>query len=202
LSSLARPHKVRNPLLACSAGLLLCCCARGLDQYLTIGARWFEGLVAAFFLLVWLGTALEESALWRKQLASFAMGLLAGLALPNGPIDPPRGVVTASVGGRFAGDLFAALDRIDRDPASVLGTTLTVSGAWTPASGGQAATVSRRIMACCAADTIAVGFDVLAAQRTTPPAGSNVVVSGTLRAQMRNGEVRYELAHAAVRRLP
>lgn len=192
---------MRNPLLGCSAGLLLCCCARGLDQYLTIGARWFEGLVAAFFLLVWLGTALEEKALRRKQLASFAAGFWAGLALPNGPVDPPRGVVTASVGSGFAGDLFAALDRVDRDPASVVGTTLTVSGEWTPASGDQAATVSRRIMACCAADTVAVGFDVLAAQRTTPAAGSNVVVKGTLHAQMRNGEVRYELADGIVRRL-
>jgi hypothetical protein len=79
----------------------------------------------------------------------------------------------------------------------VLGGYVSVSGVWTPPSHGHAATVSRRVMACCAADAIDVGFDVHGA-RGPHGAGQAVVVHGFVHAVLAGGELRYSLDDARV----
>jgi uncharacterized membrane protein YcgQ (UPF0703/DUF1980 family) len=96
------------------------------------------------------------------------------------------------------GDLFALLDQIDVDPRALLGHRVTVSGDWSPASGSQTATVSRRVMTCCAADAVRVGFDVLPSREVRLPEGKPVRVDGVLRSRLRDGDIRYVIDGAIV----
>jgi hypothetical protein len=144
----------------------------------------------ALLVLAWKGVRLMPSLA-----GAFAIGVALGLALPGSL--PVGTVATHSPGGAHDGDLFALLDRLDDDPRAVLGNYVSVSGVWTPPSGGHAATVSRRVMACCAADAIDVGFDVRGAYgplRTGQP----VVVRGFVHAALAAGELRYSLDDARV----
>lgn len=128
-----------------------------------------------------------------------AAGALAGLLLPSTAPDAPGGVVTRAAGAGFHGDLFDVLDALDRDPAMVLDRSVTVTGRWTPSRGDDAATVSRRIVQCCAADAVDVGFDVRTSGPTRDIAtGTLVRVRGVVRASMRDGEVRYVLERSVV----
>jgi hypothetical protein len=126
-----------------------------------------------------------------------ALGAALALTLPNTAPPAAEEVVTRGARGG-SGDLFALLDGIDRDPRSVLGTRVSVTGEWAPPRAGRPATVSRRIMTCCAADAIAVGFDVIPVGRPLPRPGSVVRITGVLRSSMRGGEMRYEIASAGV----
>ncbi len=163
-----------------------------------------------------------ERAVQSHRLLSWA--LVAGFAfstlLPRSPL-PPLSVMTHAPArmqhrGDHAprrdraedddGSLFDALERIDRDSASMIGTWLQVTGTWTESHDGAPATVSRQIMTCCAADSIAVGFDVApdapAASATQPPvSGASVRVSGRLRESMVDGETRYCIGNATITRL-
>jgi len=135
----------------------------------------------------------------RAQLvAALVAGSLAALTLPRMPPPVAGDVISRAPKTNATGDLFALLDRLDSAPDGMLGTRETVGGEWTPAAAGNAATVSRRIMACCAADAVAVGFDVVPAARAAIAAGAEVRVSGTLRSSMRDGELRYALVDASV----
>ncbi|MBC5805229.1 MAG: hypothetical protein DLM53_02180 [Candidatus Eremiobacter antarcticus] len=158
-------------------------------------------------------TVHRHPLLWWALLAGFGFSAL----LPRSPL-PPLSVMThapdrmqqrrhaAPRRDRADDDdasLFDALERIDRDSASVVGTWLQVTGTWTRAHDGAPATVSRQIMTCCAADSVAVGFDVTpdttdAAVTELPASGAYVQVSGRMRASMVDGETRYSIGNAAV----
>jgi|GEM_PF-6891356 len=187
---------------AAVAGFLLAAVARGADRYLTVAPRPLLMTIALLLLLTALFRKPHGRIVWyRTRAAGFLAGLIASIPLPLTPIAPPAGVVTAAVGRGFAGDLFEVLERIDQDPGAMDGTTVTVSGEWTPSTAEGPATVSRRLMACCAADTVAVGLEVLGDRRYTVNAGTMVAVSGIVRARISKGDIRYGLAHARVRPL-
>ena len=151
---------------------------------------------------VWVCSSVALALLTRarkQDAAAFCVGALLGCTLPTNA--PPTGtVVTAPIGGRERGDIFALLERIDSDPSRVLGKRVIVSGEWAPARRDSPATVSRRVMTCCAADAVAVGFDVVGGVATPIPTGAWVRVSGTLAVVMLDGEARYRIGRASVRR--
>jgi hypothetical protein len=191
-------HDQGAAVLACVAGFLGCALARGVAQFLTNMPRPFMIATALVVLIGLLQISRSTKALRASGLSLLA-GACAAMVLPAGSIAAPSGVVTSSPGSGFAGDLFVLLDRLDEDPKAVLGERFTVSGEWNPATKSEAATVSRRIMACCAADSIAVGLDVFSERPYTGLAGSIVVVSGVLYAHVRRGELRYALTRAIVK---
>ena len=129
-------------------------------------------------------------------------GAGAGSWLSNTAPAAPRDVVARAPRGHIAADLFDALDALDANPAVFDGRTIAVSGTWTPASALSAASVSRRVMSCCAADAVDVGFDVTPNAAEHIGAGAWVVVSGRVRVRLRDGELRYELGGATVRPAP
>lgn len=133
--------------------------------------------------------------------AAAACGIVVALALPESPPPAPGAVSTRAVAGAMRGDLFDALDRLDSAPDAVLGSTIAVTGTWTPASGGDLATVSRRIVSCCAADAIDVGFDVRLARDARVDAGAWVRVEGTVGERVVDGDVRYVLEQSRIRGL-
>jgi hypothetical protein len=185
--------------LAVVAGFLLSAAATGADRYLTTTPALVAAAAAAFLLCARARVVRSARAARAALLPGLLAGALAAAPLPHAAIGPPAGVVTGSLGGGLSGDLFQTLDRIDQNPAALMGSRLTVSGDYAPASDGSAATVSRRIMACCAADTIAVGFDLFSDRPYRGPAGSAVVVSGALHERLVRGEIRYSLNHAIIR---
>lgn len=186
-------------LLSYVSGFLFCIVCRGADQYLTTSPRAFT-LASGGLLLVASLQLSTESVASRKRLAlSMLAGIGAAFVLPLAFPDAAGEVITAPLVHGYSGDLFRALDRIDQDPAAMLNTKLSVSGDWTPATADRAATVSRRIMACCAADSIAVGFDVYGDEVYPMVRRSAVMVSGILRARVVDGEIRYALTHAHIR---
>jgi len=72
---------------------------------------------------------------------------------------------------------------------------------WRPRDGDTLATVSERVMACCAADAVDVGFDVLPARVVAVAAGTQVRVGGIVDEVLRRGETRYVLRAADVKPL-
>ena len=148
------------------------------------------------------GLVLAACAMMRANgpaaIAMIAAGFLVGLLLPSTPPPVAGGVVTHGVGAAATGDLFDVLDRLDEDPSGVLGREVAVSGEWTPPEQGRAATVSRRIMSCCAADAIAVGFDVQPDRTPNAKPGDWVRVKGLMRERLRDGDRRFVLEHSSV----
>src|SRR5215472_11749157 len=69
-------------------------------------------------------------------------GFLIAASLPVVPPLNPGKIVTRNIPRHESGDLFALLDKLDRDPASVLGSQAIVSGGWTPPTAGRPASVS------------------------------------------------------------
>ena len=132
-----------------------------------------------------------------RRIASWLAGVVIGLTLPSTPPATTGNVSTRAPVGRRAGDLFELLDRIDRDPHDAVGRRFAVTGFWKPAVGDDAPAVYRPVMTCCAADAVAVGFDVISSGAGRVKCG-RVEVSGTLRALMKDGETRYALADATV----
>lgn len=130
---------------------------------------------------------------------ALALGVLAGAWISSGSAPQVRDVEAHVPHVHGDADLFDALDALDADPSSALGRTIAVSGTWTPPHGGWPATVSRRIMSCCAADAVDVGFDVTPRGRVSIHSGTWVRVSGRIRISLRDGDVRYEIADATVR---
>ena len=136
--------------------------------------------------------------------AGFA-GLMIGMALPAGLPPPGSTVLThwrsLPLTSPQAGDLFAALDLLDRRPDALVGRRIAVEGRWHPARSQALAAVSQTVMACCAADAIEVGFDVVPARAVHFAAGSYVRVGGVVSQTLRDGEVRFALIDATVRAL-
>jgi hypothetical protein len=125
-------------------------------------------------------------------------GLAAGLLLPSTPPPIAGDVRTQSAGSALFGDLFETLDRLDEDPSRVIGHRVSVSGEWAPASPDRLPTVSRHVMNCCAADAIAVGFDVELARTHDIARGTWVCIAGVVRERIRDGERRYVLEQSTV----
>lgn len=178
-------------LLGALAGLAFTVFATGASRTLVA----LPPIVVAGFGSAMLVLAAKRIRLTPALAGALTIGVALGLALPRSL--PVGEVSTSSPGGAHDGDLFALLDRLDDDPRAVLGRSVSVSGVWTPPSHGHAATVSRRVMACCAADAVDVGFDVrggLAALH----AGQFVSVRGVVHAVLADGELRYSLDDARV----
>jgi len=112
---------------------------------------------------------------------------------------PVGAVIEHAPGLPPSSDLFALLDALDAHPRDVLGRRARATGTWTPAHGVASASVSRRVMACCAADAVDVGLDVKPEREVTLDGGTDVCVAGVLAARLRDGELRYEIARAMVR---
>ena len=153
------------------------------------------GLVAALIAFVTCGA--QRGSLF----ACAAIGFGVGISLGREPPAQREVVTRAHLAHRSPADMFSLLDEIDRTPSAVLGRRVAVSGEWFPASLDRAASVSRRIMACCAADAIRVGFDVRVQDATAPmfAADADVCVEGYVRSLLRDGDVRYVIEHALVR---
>jgi hypothetical protein len=137
---------------------------------------------------------------WRRWSVAVLAGGCVGLALQRAVPSAPSDVSARVPRNHVAADLFDALDQLDADPAVFDRRVIDVSGTWTSATARAAATVSRRVMSCCAADAIDVGFDVFPAGKVTIQPGAWVRVSGRVRVRLRDGELRYELAGAAIRK--
>jgi len=178
-------------LLAALAALALTAFATGASRTLVA----LPPIVVACFGIAMFALASKQARLTPSLAGALAIGIALGLALPRSL--PVGEVATRSPGGVHDGDLFALLDRLDDDPRAVLGSYVGVSGVWTPPSHGHAATVSRRVMACCAADAIDVGFDVHGTCGLQS-AGQPVIVRGFVHAVLAGGELRYSLDDARV----
>lgn len=202
--------------VAAFGGFALAASASGATHALTMMPAWLEAAVGVVCLYVAAGdtrvvrdrTSLLVTTPGRelrsRRAASFARtlraalaGTIAGALLPAQPQAPTGPIVTHTVARHERGDLFELLDRLDADPRSVLGRRVIVTGEWTPPSAGRPASVSRRVMTCCAADTVAVGFDVTGPNARARP-NEWVTVAGTLTAKMELSEVRYRIERAKV----
>jgi hypothetical protein len=140
-----------------------------------------------------------RSVTWRTFVPSALAGACAGLWLLGVGPSGARDVSTRVPRGHVVADLFDALDRLDAEPSAFDGRIISVSGTWTPATDRGAATVSRRVMSCCAADAVDVGFDVAPIGAVRVRAGAWVRVSGHVRVRLRDGDLRYEIGRATVR---
>lgn len=138
---------------------------------------------------------------WRTWSVAALAGGCAGLSLLYAAQPAPRDVSVRVPRNHVAADLFDALDRLDADPAAFDRRIIAVSGSWTPATAPGAATVSRRVMSCCAADAVDVGFDVMPNRDVRIQPGTWVRVEGRVRVRLRDGELRYELADATVKKV-
>ncbi len=134
-------------------------------------------------------------------MAYAASGVCAALMLPTSPPPAPGTVSTRPASTAMRGDLFEALDRLDSAPSAMLGSAISVAGTWTPASSDELATVSRRVVSCCAADAVDVGFDVRLSQYSRVAAGTWVRVDGIVGERVVDGDVRFVLEQSRVRGL-
>lgn len=130
-------------------------------------------------------------------------GFAAGHGLPSEAARLPlaistHGVARSLLRSAAPSDLASVLDQLDRDPQRLADRSITVSGRWRPAGGFGAGAVWERVMACCAADAIDIGFDVIPVRPVVIQAGDRVRVSGVVRAVLHDGELRYELDEARV----
>jgi len=163
---------------------------------------WLESMVA----VVLIGAVVLRFA--RRQTSMrcsyaciwLATGLAAGLTIPKSA-PPPVRIITHATGGLAqmteSAVLLAALQAIDDDPQVMLGRRIIVHGLWS-GDRSEPAWVSVRVMACCAADAVDAGLDVVPLQGVAFAAGTPVRVSGVVYASMHDGELRYGLAQAIV----
>ncbi|MBV8668338.1 MAG: hypothetical protein JOZ28_03920 [Candidatus Eremiobacteraeota bacterium] len=190
-----------GPVLAL-ATLIAAAIANDAVAALVRAPAWLESIAVVVLLsIVVFRLALRHTHLrLRHACVWLTCGLAAGLSIPTAA-PPPRGIITHAVGGSArvsAGtDLLAALQAIDDDPAGILGRRMVVHGTWS-GERSQPATVSVRIMACCAADAVDAGLDVVPLRRVVLAAGSRVRVAGLVYSQMHDGELRYGLTQATV----
>jgi hypothetical protein len=129
---------------------------------------------------------------------SLVCGALVGSCIAAIGVPAVRAVEAHAPRGHSAGDLFDALDALDADPRALEQRSISVSGTWLPKADGWPASVSRRIMTCCAADAVDVGFDVAPHADVRLRAGSWVRVTGIVHVMLRDGDIRYEIADASV----
>gem|GEM_PF-1647428 len=147
-----------------------------------------------------IATDLQVRSLKEAAPAGLVVGLIAGYTLPGIAPASWQPVVTHATVRSVRNDLFEALDTLDDRPSMLLGKHVWVTGVWRPPDGDNLATVSQRVMACCAADAVDIGFDVVPARMVAVPAGTNVRVGGIVNEVLRQGETRYVLRDAVVKR--
>ncbi len=189
--------RVRAPRLyaglAVLDGAIACTLARHVVHAFVSAPSWLmcAGAVVISFALL---------CSWHRALFAcwFAVGTVLGFGLPSALPAPSLVVVTHASTLSRGIDLFDALEKLDDDPAALTGRRITVTGLWRPSVDGVCAAVFRRVMACCAADSIDVGFDVVPARAISLRANVPVQVSGEVESVVRDGEVRYRLRDASV----
>ena len=143
----------------------------------------------------------DDRALRARAIGASLCGAALALALPIAAPPAPGAVVTRAVSSSIRGDLFDALAKLDSDPDALLGKTITVTGSWTPPTHDDLATVSRRIVSCCAADAVDVGFDVRLDRDEREARGAWVRIEGVVAERAVDGDIRYVLEHSRVRGL-
>ena len=157
---------------------------------------WVTIATAALFVVALMKSC--DAADGRLKVLAALTGAVAGCTLPNSAPTSWQSVVTHAAVHSSHNDLFEALDILDTRPATLMGKRIWVTGGWRPQDGDNLATVSQRVMACCAADAVNVGFDVLPAHTVAIPLGVRVRVAGIVSELLRQGETRYVLRDAAV----
>lgn len=182
------------------AGMCFACALTGACAAITAMPPWVMVLTAVSLFFAALRWRRGTPATDEKSGAAgwVALGTLAGLMLPTTAPRPGGEVLTRAPGASLRGDLFEVLNHLDDDPSSLLGRRASVSGTWTPARGRFDATVSRRVMSCCSADAVEVGFDVECARDGKIRSGTWIRVVGVVEEKMRDGEPRYVLEQSTV----
>ncbi len=180
-------------LLAFVGGLALALClAPGGGALVSAPAPLTGGAAVALLILAYRGAGVYAPH------AATVCGAIAGCCVAVAGAPVLRDVEMHAPRGHGAADLFDALDALDSDPRALQDRELSVTGSWTPRHDGWPSSVSRRIMTCCAADAVDVGFDVEPRGAVALRAGTWVRVTGRVRVTLRDGDVRYELAVASV----
>lgn len=186
-------------MTAFAAGVSIASAAVGASAALTSTPPWATLLTGA--ILAWCAFAGASDAQKMRSVAYVVCGICAALFLPTSPPPAPGAVSTRPASAAIRGDLFDALDRLDAEPSAMLGRTIAVTGTWTPASRDDLATVSRRVVSCCAADAVDVGFDVRLVDDVHVAAGTWVRVDGTVAERVVDGDIRFVLEHSRMRGL-
>lgn len=186
--------------VAFAGGAAISSAATGASAALTSAPPWVTLLAGA--ILASCALAVASGAGQKRRSTAYAVcGICAALLLPDTPPPAPGTVSTRPASTAVHGDLFDALDRLDSAPDSMVGRTIAVTGTWTPASRDGLATVSRRVVSCCAADAVDVGFDVRLERDAHVAAGTWVRVDGTVGERFVDGDVRFVLEHSRIRGL-
>jgi len=167
-----------------------------------IGHHSMEALVRAPAPVMIATAAIFAVALFKSRSRSVPAGLIAGViagcTLPGNAPASWQTVITHATLHSAHNDLFDALDTLDAQPGVLLGRHIWVTGVWRPPDRENLATVSQRVMACCAADAVDIGFDVVPTHIVALPAGTRVRVGGIVNEMLRQGETRYVLRDAVV----
>ncbi|HZV78068.1 MAG TPA: hypothetical protein VFF60_00510 [Candidatus Binatus sp.] len=189
----ARNHSaIRSTACAATAGIAVAAVSSGASRALVAIPPAFVLCLALFCGALALRRGqTKASALW------IFVGAIAGMLLPTAL--PVEHVLTRAAVQQRQTDLFRLLDALDASPHDIVGTRASISGTWTSARSPRAASVSRRIMTCCAADSVDLGLDVIPSQRTALPDGEEVCATGFVAARLDAGELRYSLVRASVR---
>lgn len=184
-------------VVAGAAGACIVSALSGASSALTVIPAWATALTG----LLLASSALRSSRNRTRESLALACGVAVGLALPTKSLPAPGVVAAHGVATGMRGDLFDALDRLDADPTSLVGDRISVSGIWMPANGDRLATISRRVMSCCAADEVDVGFDVSLSRATRLRPGEWIRIDGIVGERVVDGDVRYLLEHSVARGL-
>jgi hypothetical protein len=188
-----RNHCAIRPILcAATAGIALAAVSSGASRTLIVMPPVLVLSVALYCGALALRRGYASAcAVW------ILIGAIAGMSLPTEL--PVRHVLTHAAGQQQQTDLFRLLDALDASPRDTVGSLVSVSGTWTSARSPRAASVSRRIMTCCAADSVDVGLDVFPMARPAVSDGEEVCTTGIVVARLDAGELRYALNRASVR---
>ena len=189
-------NDARYPV-AFAAGTCIAGAMSGAGLALTSMPAWAMLLTGA----VLAACALHQTARDIRRTRSIGAGICGmafALVLPIEAPPAPGAVSTRAVSSSIRGDLFDALAELDSEPNALLGKMIAVTGSWTPPTHDVLATVSRRIVSCCAADAVDVGFDVRLDHDKRVASGAWVRVEGIVRERAVDGDIRYVLEHSRV----
>ena len=186
--------------VAFAAGACITSAMSGASLALTSMPRWATLLTGVLLAACAIHDRSDRTGRTRAIGASLC-GALFAVGLPVVAPPAPGAVSTRGVSSSIRGDLFDALATLDSNPNALLEKTISVTGSWTPATSGELATVSRRIVSCCAADAVDVGFDVRLDRDKHVERGRWVRIEGVVSERVVDGDVRYVLEHSKIRGL-
>jgi hypothetical protein len=144
-------------------------------------------------------TALFCTARFGVVISSLAAGTVLSLGFPSSLVPPSVHVLTHAPALVRGVDLFDALEKLDESPDELVGKRISVKGLWRSARSGAKAAVYQIVMACCAADAVDVGFDVVPRSTVRIPDASEVTVIGIASIVSESGDTRFELRAAQVK---